>query len=181
LTLNAGVDYTSFRVRNRSLEQKTSGFDGTKYSPGIFDPVCDVKSPAGTCPAIGFTPVVENVEDLQVAYLFRDGEMWNTGIKVLPLADSYIPQQAASNPPPAAEPGAQDVVHVRALRISVITRSNPLDIGARGLSASLDAGLYRRHALEDHPEGPLDSVANGVFDRYRLTTILVLRNRMLGF
>ena len=73
----------------------------------------------------------------------------------------------------------------------MIARSNPLDIGARGLSAAPPAapvpgdirreGIYRRPALEDHALGPLDTVATGVFDRYRLTTTLILRNRMLGF
>jgi hypothetical protein len=63
----------------------------------------------------------------------------------------------------------------------VIGRSNPLDIGARNLTVAVSSGRVRRQALEDHTEGPPDTVANGVFDRYRLTTTLLLRNRMLGF
>lgn len=183
-TINAGIDYTSFRVRNRNLEQKTSGYDTLGvFSPGIFNPDCDGNVRGAGCPDIGFTPVVENVEDLQVAYVFRDGSVWNTGSQVLSTLDpagapSNIPEQAATVTGAA---GVRDVTNVRALRVSVIARSNPLDIGARGLSASVASGRYRRRALEDHTEGPPDSVANGVFDRYRLTTAMVLRNRMLGF
>lgn len=196
LTLNAGIEFTSFRVRNGSLEQKTSGFDSDDvYSPGIFDPSCDVASPATGCPSIGFTPVVENVEDLQVAYVFRDGTVWNaTGSAPGPSDRTLgtagtIPEQAATNP--LVAPGVRDVTNVRALRLSVVARSNPLDIGARQLSSRPPAtpvagevrreGLYRRPALEDHEMGPMDTVATGIFDRYRLTTTLVLRNRLLGF
>lgn len=193
-TINAGIDFTSFRVRNRNLEQKTSGVDaGGAYSPGIFNPACDGTAPGGGCPTIGFTPVVENVEDLQIAYVFRDGTVWNTRNQTLATtgpggAASNIPEQVATV---SAAPGARDITNVRALRISVTARSNPLDIGARQLStgisptpvpgSTLREGLYRRPALEDHAQGPVDTVATGVFDRYRLTTTLVLRNRMLGF
>ncbi len=178
MTINAGIDYTSFRVRNRSLEQKTTGFDGAGvFSPGIFNPDCDRTPPLAGCPSIGFTPVVENVEDLQIAYVFEDGTVWNTATQVLATAGT-IPEQAITI---TAVPGDHDVTKVRALRVSVIARSNPLDIGARGLSASLSSGLYRRRALEDHPQGLVDTIAGGVFDRYRLTTTLALRNRLLGF
>ena len=127
---------------------------------------------------------VENVEDLQIAYVFADGTVWNTATQVLATtapngAASNIPEQALTDP--AVTPGPRDVVNVRGLRISVIARSNPLDIGARGLSAALSSGRMRRRAVEDHPAGPVDTIANGAFDRFRLTTTLVLRNRMLGF
>jgi prepilin-type N-terminal cleavage/methylation domain-containing protein len=183
-TINGGVDFTSFRVRNRNLEQKTSGIDGAGiYSPGIFNPDCDGSVKVGVCPSIGFTPVVENVEDLQIAYVFQDGSVWNTGAQVLATKspdglDSNIPEQAVTV---SGVPGPHDIVNVRALRVSVIGRSNPLDIGARNLTVAVSSGRVRRQALEDHTEGPPDTVANGVFDRYRLTTTLLLRNRMLGF
>lgn len=183
LTLNAGVEYTSFRVRNRALEQKTTGFDAAGvFSPGFFNPDCDGNTVGAGCPAIGFTPVVENVEDLQIAYVFRNGTIWNTAAQVLATT---APNGTASNVPQQAmtvtvNPADLDARNVRALRVSTIARSNPLDIGARGLSAT-SADTYRRVALEDRAQGPMDTVANGVFDRYRLTTTLVLRNRMLGF
>ncbi len=117
LTLNAGIEYTAFRVRNGSLEQKTSGFDAANvFSPGFFNPNCDVGTPGAGCPSIGFTPVVENVEDLQVAYVYRDGTVWNatettsgSGDRTLGTA-GQIPPQAATNPlsppspPPATSP-----------------------------------------------------------------------------
>lgn len=189
-TINAGVDFTSFRVRNHNLEQKTSGVDGANvYSPGVFDPACDGDAPAGGCPTIGFTPVVENVEDLQIAYVYRDGTIWNSATAGFVLGTTgQVPTQATTG---AGAPGARDITNVLALRVSVIARSNPLDIGSRQLSGAPPAtpvagevrreGLYRRPALEDHAMGPMDTIATGVFDRYRLTTTLVLRNRMLGF
>ena len=182
-SINGGVDFTSFRVRNRNLEQKMTGVDGSgNFSPGIFNPDCDGTTPDPGCPAIGFTPVVENVEDLQIAYVYQDGTIWNTATQVLATT---APDGTASNIPEqgltGGALGARDIVNVRALRVSVISRSNPLDIGARGLSNVDAAGRYLRQALEDHPAGPPDTVANGVFDRYRLTTTIVLRNRMLGF
>lgn len=181
--LIGGIDFTSFRVRNRNLEQKTSGVDGSgRYSPGIFDPGCDGTVAAAGCPSIGFNPVVENVEDLQVAYVYLDGTIWNTAVQVLATA---APDGTASNVPEQGTTGtalgARDVAGVRALRISVIARSNPMDIGSRGLSADVSSGRFRRVALEDHPAGPPDTIAGGVFDRYRLTTTILLRNRMLGF
>ncbi len=191
LTLNAGIEYTSFRVKNGALEQKTTGFDGSgRYSPGFFNPDCDGDTVGGSCPSIGFTPVVENVEDLQIAYIFRDGTIWNS-LGTPATKPGAIPGQIATL---TGTPGATDISNVRALRVSVIARSNPLDIGARQLSAgppptpaptpvadTRRVGLYRRPALEDHPEGNLDTIATGVFDRYRLTTTMVLRNRVLGF
>lgn len=174
-TINAGIEFTSFRVLNRTLEQKTTGFDGDGvYSPGFFDPRCDGKDPAAgaVCPAIGFTPIVENVEDFQVAYVYDDGTVVN----------NVLPTQAQFQIPPAV-PAARDVVRVSALRISIVGRSNPLDVGARNLSTAHGdrEGLYQRPALEDHAASAVDTVATGVFDRYRLTTTLVLRNRMLGY
>ncbi len=172
-TINAGIEYTSFRVLNRALEQKTTGFDAAGlYSPGFFDPRCDgkVKAVGAVCPAIGFTPIVENVEDFQVAYVYNDGTVVN----------NVLPAQAQFPVPPAAA-AAGDVVSVNALRISIVGRSNPLDIGARQLSAFEGSSLYLRPAVEDRAAGASDTVATGVFDRYRLTTTLVLRNRMLGY
>ncbi len=133
-TINAGIEYTSFRVRNRTLEQKTTGFDEDGvYSPGFFDPRCDGKDPAVgvVCPAIGFTPVVENVEDLQIAYVFEDGTS-GTRRQPRPSDPGAIPEQAIDRHRPPATATSSEV---SALRISVIARSNPLDIGARHLSA----------------------------------------------
>jgi prepilin-type N-terminal cleavage/methylation domain-containing protein len=180
-TINAGIEYTSFRVRNRTLEQKTTGFDEDGvYSPGFFDPRCDgkVHAAGAVCPAIGFTPIVENVEDFQVAYVYDDGTVVNN---VLPTQAQFPVIPTPILPPGEVWPPLRDVVRVSALRISIVGRSNPLDIGARNLSAWDGSALYLRPAVEDRPAGASDTVATGVFDRYRLTTTLVLRNRMLGY
>lgn len=182
-SINGGIDFTSFRVRNGNLEQKSSAVDSSgRYSPGIFDPDCDVAMPGAGCPSVGFTPVVENVEDFQIAYVYQDGTIWNTASQVLATT---APDGTATNVPEQGTTGttlgARDVANVRALRVSVVARSSPMDIGARGLSADVATGRFRRPALEDHPAGPPDTIASGVLDRFRLTTTIVLRNRMLGF
>ena len=65
VVLWAGVSYVSFRVRNGTLEQKNGMFDRTTDKPGA-----------------AFFPIMENVEDLQVAYIYgrgaQAGNVWNT-------------------------------------------------------------------------------------------------------
>ena len=158
---------------------------GGVYSPGIFNPDCDGGSPrARGCPTIGFTPVVENVEDLQVAYVFRDGTVWNYGDArpVLGtaggdsrpgrdhrLAASRRPRHLERPRPPRLGHRAVESARHRgpaAFRGPPPT-PGPTPVAGRGATASTS-----RPALEDHAEGPLDTVATGVFDRYRLTTTL---------
>lgn len=180
--IKAGIDFTSFRVRNGNLEQKLSSVDPDEtFVPGLFDPACDKTPRPIGCKGNGFTPIVENVEDLQIAYIYNDGDVWNSsdGAKALTTVNADgIPPQAQTAP--GVIPTARDIVNVRALRVSIVGKSNRLDIGARGLSAWQER--YRRPASEDRgAAGTYDQLATGVFDRYRLTTTLAIRNRMLGF
>lgn len=61
-SIKAGIQIYSFRVKNGRLEQK-------------LGPPFDDASSANA----GFSPILDNVSDLQVAYLYGDGTFWNTG------------------------------------------------------------------------------------------------------
>lgn len=59
--LKAGIQIYSFRVKNGHLEQKQGPFDSSD-------------------PDTGFSSILDNVSDFQVAYIYDDGTIWNTGI-----------------------------------------------------------------------------------------------------
>lgn len=188
VTVGLGPQFMSFRVFKGQLEQKL----------GLFDAACDLASVP--CPAEPqFTPVMENVVDFQVAYLFRDGTVWNTAARTL-AADlatpvpNGIPYQrgnlALVGGSPAPQDETYDVQNVVGLRLSLIARSNELPIGSLSLTALNTKGptpaagenvvTYYHYApdAEDHAFVAPSSGAR--FDYYRLTTTALLRNRMLG-
>lgn len=172
--ISAGIQFISFRVRNGNLEQKN----------GMYDPATDN-------PGTAFFPVVENVEDFQVAYIYgqgaQNGQIWNTASQSLATAGvaNGIPTQAGPN----AAPGVYDIQNVIGVRISVTGRSMPLPLSGRKLASlraqSTDPTLnfYYRPASEDHPKGALDYVPGPnpmVYHHQRYTTTLMVRNRALG-
>ncbi|MGC8762330.1 MAG: hypothetical protein ACP5VN_01650 [Acidobacteriota bacterium] len=136
VNIMAAVRYTCFRVKNGQLQQRW----------GLFYP---------TTPDDGFVPLLDNVEDLQVAYIYDDGTILNND----------VPTQAGLN----GSPTATDVTHVVGLRLTVTARSNRLPVTVT------HRNRFGRPAAEDHAAGGLD-------DRYhyRLTTTLLVRNRTLG-
>ena len=206
--LIAGIDFVSFRHRTvpdtttdpagkrtiGRLEQKSSGLNPNtgRYEPGFFDPTID-----GTASSI-FTPIVDNVEDFQVAYVLSDGSMWNTATQTFDNAGTGIPFQGQS-------PGAggvdcrttgailtganQDAACVVGLRESIVGKSLPMNFGSRqltgaGMVNAAGESRSRRLPVEDHTvpsTTPLDTLETGMYDRLRLTTTLMLRNRALGF
>ncbi len=174
-----GVEFRSFRIRNGSLEQKN----------GMFDPSTDN-------PGTAFFPIVENVEDLQVAYIYgkgpHTGEVWNTGYDPgsgwtahTLTTPNAIPTQAGPN---TLTPDEWDVTNVVGLRFSLTGRSLPLPLSSlklterKGTSADPSVAHHFRPASEDHTQGALDVNAAKpvVYDHTRLTTTLMLRNRILG-
>ncbi len=225
--LIAGIDFVSFRHRTvldpidpngvrviGQLEQKSSGISsvnstGTgpragQFAPGFFDPTLDGQTGSN------FTPIVDNVDDFQVAYIMRDGSIWNTvdpttGLKVFNYGGSNIPAQART-PPMSSDFQVNclgtdlsvtvaggtylDAACVVGLRVTVVGRSLPLGMGSRSLSgvggSTVVAGQtvyrYRSLAVEDHAAPAADdSLASGIYDRLRLTTTVMLRNRALGY
>lgn len=202
ITLAMGVSYVSFRVR------RPTGTDGVPTSDtpnleqkiGLFDPVCDRPLVPGGCPAARFNPIMEGIENLQVSYVFADGTFANANGTT--LGGRHVPSQAGPCPaaggdctfglingPNPANPTAgtmsTDITNVVALRVSVIARSPVLPIGARSLGGDITDALLafrrQRPALEDSSAGP-DAGANGNwYERYRLTTNILLRNRNLRY
>jgi prepilin-type N-terminal cleavage/methylation domain-containing protein len=139
-----GVRFYSFRVRNGWLEQKE----------GIFDPATD-------SPGTSFVPVLPNVEDVQLAWIFNDGQVWNTAAQQLPSGTypNSVPSQGTGD--------AYDVINVVGLRVSVVSRSG------EELSMDLDA-RFHRPAVEDRTGGAPDR-----FFHHRVTTLAMVRNRNL--
>jgi hypothetical protein len=146
------VSYATFRVKRGQLQQKT-GLLNVRAAEAAEDAL--------------FAPLLDNVEDLQVAYIYEDGSIFNytnptTGVVQLPSPG--IPTQngvgGAANP----------VTEVAGLRVSVTARSSPI-----GAYSKVTKGLLRRPASEDHAEGSPDR-----FYHYRLTATVLIRNRSLG-
>jgi hypothetical protein len=189
--LAGGMRIYSFRVRRDgngvlNLEQKL----------GLFDPATDN-------PGTAFTPIMPDVEDFQVAYLYTaspDGSgrtVFNTfdpatNGNVLVNAIGNVPPQAG---PPPSVPGAWDITMVSGLRLSVTARSAPIRFETRNISrrrgtrAVLDAALPSARPRSEDRAGALPSAADpggpagiliGDFDHHRMTGTVLIRNRMLG-
>lgn len=195
-TLATGVSFVSFRVRKPTDSSgNPTGPPNLEQKLGLFDPLCDKPTPNVGCPAIGFTPIMEGIENLQIAYLFGDGTFRN-GLGTT-LGGRGVPSQAGPcaaasatctfgliNGPNPANPTttlSTDVTNVVGLRVSVIARSPALPIGARSLSEGTLGFRMQRPALEDSSAGPMATANDDWFERYRLTTNILLRNRNLRY
>jgi hypothetical protein len=138
--LRLGVGWVTLRVRGGWLEQKNEIFDPTTDNPGT-----------------AFVQLLPNVEDLQVAYLFRDGSLWNNAPGHT-LAGS-IPSQGS--------PGVgTDAANVLGLRVTVTVRAPE---AAPGESRD----RFRPIAAEDH----VPTAGPDRFYRYQTSGIVLLRNR----
>lgn len=194
--LVTGVEYVSFRVRNGTLEQKVNGVDANGPYPGLFDPATDN-------PGTRFTPLVENVEDFQVAYLFSwdPSNWWNasnvdttatppawtarslspaTAPITIPLANG-VPKQDATPAPTSGTNWQYDAAYISGIRLTIVGRSPALRLSSLKLtrSSGYGAGFFRPFA-EDHAAGAADTTATGFFERYRMSTTMMFRNRILG-
>jgi type II secretory pathway pseudopilin PulG len=174
--LVAGLQVISFRVLTDSVD----GVPKLQQKLGLFDPATDN-------PGAAFTNVMENVEDLQIAYMYPNGAIWNTASQT--LGAPGVPAQAG----PSTAAGPLDIQNAIGLRFSVTGRSPLLPIGAQQLTnvGSRDdlvvadptktPNQHFRPASEDHtvtmdPVFPLRPVYDQ-FDHYRSTATLMLRNR----
>lgn len=178
ITLAGGVRYVSFRVRNGNLEQKLGIFDAANDAPGT-----------------NFVPIVENIVDLQVAYIYPDGSVWNTSTNSLLGAGAAqgIPPQSGPcqgatavvgcNGSAAAFDPAHEARNVIGLRVSLVARSPRLSVASQSLASGAGVralGNHIRPALEDHAAGTAPTVGQPLYEYYRLTTTLMFRNRILG-
>jgi hypothetical protein len=181
IALVTGIQVISFRV----LTDPVDNVPKLQQKLGLFDPATDN-------PGTAFVNVMENVEDLQISYVYAvepvagAGTFWNTAAQV--LADpGRVPPQAG----PTATPGATDITNVIGIRFSVTARSPRLGLGAQQLTnvrttdtLATTTSLHFRPASENHPipMNPLAAAqpAYDLFDHYRATSMLMMRNRTLG-
>jgi hypothetical protein len=145
VTIKGGVRFTSFRVRDGWLEQKQ----------GVFNPNTDN-------PGSSFVRLLPNVEDLQIAWLFNDGSIWNTAAQQLPTAvyTANVPSQGTSNP--------YDIVNVVGMRMTISARSATEVFWD-------DGNKFRRPAAEDHAEAS----TTDRFYHESTTELAMIRNRNL--
>jgi type II secretory pathway pseudopilin PulG len=170
--LVVGLQVISFRVLTDSVD----GIPKLQQKLGLFNPT----PPNADNPGTAFTNVLENVEDLQVAYVYArtaaagaSGLVWNTSSQTIATGgtlcptgcDTHVPFQAG--PATAAPP--LDIQNVIGLRFSVTGRSPLLPIGSQKLTIQ-----HFRPASEDHAA----AAVSDQFDHYRATATLLLRNRI---
>lgn len=186
-----GMRFLSFRVRRDG-----NGTLNLEQKQGLFDPDSDN-------PGNAFTPIMPDVEDLQVAYLYSvspngtgrtifntwdEAASANVPIPVnagIPTGSGGVPYQGTGS--------LWDVTNVSGLRISVTSRSAPLRFDTRSLSVRRGAATLlnvrprsedRAGATQDDYEQPGVTSGPGPrvgdFDHHRMTSTILIRNRMLG-
>lgn len=97
-----GVRFYTLRVWRGWLEQKR----------GVFDP---------SNPGQGFVPIVPNVEDFQVAYFFRNGQVRNASLADPP---GWVPPASPMPWEGSFDPNVLHAANVVALRLTVTARSS---------------------------------------------------------
>jgi hypothetical protein len=146
--LGGSVTYQTFRVLNSQLQQKT-GFINNTDNPGT-----------------AFTPLLDNIEDMQVAWIFNDGTVWDDSTGHQLPTTGQIPSQRGQGA--GGTGNTYDVTNVVGMRISITAvASTPV--------ANQVFSHYFRPASEDRAAG-----ANDKFYHHRLTATVMVRNRMLG-
>lgn len=166
--LYPGVHFAAFRVCRGWLEQKD----------GLFDPAADTNCPAlpddADFPAYeaktSWSPLLPNIEDVQFAYIFADGTVWNSPAGTLSGATGApggVPVAVGS-----ANPPLYDVLHVIGVRVTVTARSTTrVTVGGGKIER-------RRPVAEDHDPG---AVLVDTFFRSQITEVAMLRNRASGY
>jgi type II secretory pathway pseudopilin PulG len=141
--LNAGLRFLSFRVQADPNDPLTLQL---QQKQGLFDPAVDN-------PGNNFFGILDNIEDMQLAYLYNDGTVVN----------NVTPTQA-------------DVARLIGIRLSLVARaSTPISLAERA--------KFFRPASEDRPAQWSVGDDPNLMDRfyhYRLTSTIMIRNRSLG-
>jgi len=183
-----GMRFFSFRVRRDG-----NGVLNLEQKAGLFDPDTDN-------PGVAFTPIMPDVEDFQVAYLYSvspDGSgrtvfnTWDEAASDDVQIDDDPSQPTGSGGVPYQGTGSLwDVANVAGLRVSITARSAPLRFesrkisvrgGARTVTNARPRSEDRAEALPDAADaGGAAGALIGDFDHHRITSTLLLRNRMLG-
>jgi len=174
--LITGLQVISFRVLTDSVD----GIPKLQQKLGLFDPKTDN-------PGTAFTNVLENVEDLQIAYMYSNGQIWNTAPAAAGSVSKGTFDAAANGVPiqvgPSASPTPLDISNVIGVRFSVTGRSPFLPLASQKLtnidvkgSLATTVSQHFRPASEDHL--PTDPPQYDQFDHYRASATIMLRSRM---
>ncbi len=152
--ITGGHAFISFRV------QRTDPGDVTtcelQQKRGIFDP---------TDADTGFFGLLEGIEDLQIAYIYSDGVIWNDSAAHQIATNGNVPRQDGAGGGAATD----DVTNVMGVRVSIVSRANtPVPI--------MERAKFFRPSSEDRAE----DLNRDRFYHYRLTSTVMIRNRNLG-
>ncbi|HMM36204.1 MAG TPA: hypothetical protein PKA62_15915 [Thermoanaerobaculia bacterium] len=188
-SLAGGIRFYSFRVR-----RDANGVPNLEQKIGLFDPLTDN-------PGTAFTPIMPNVEDFQVAYMYRASPngttdtIFNTADAAFPATiagqtTNGVPPQFGFDTSPSAADMAWDITRVSGLRISITSRSAPVRFESRNISVrrGTQTRANGRPDSEDRAGVGPDTVDAqlpsgtrlGDFDHHRMTSTILIRNRMLG-
>ena len=197
VSLAAGMRFMSFRVRRPDPNDPDS-IPSLEQKNGIFDPTTDN-------PGTAFVPIIPDVEDFQVAYLYSqplssggitNRTVWNswtgTADAVIPADPPDVPgTDNYNNVPPQGTGSAWDITRVSGIRLSITSRSAPLRFESRNISVRRGSTTRSnaRPRSEDRAgalpgdrqkDGATTGRFVGDFDHHRMTSTLLIRNRMLG-
>jgi prepilin-type N-terminal cleavage/methylation domain-containing protein len=160
--MTAGEQFLTFRVRTVN---GTPRLEQLVLPNRLFDSAQDN-------PGNAFTPLLDGIEDLQIAYIYGDGTVWNTSQRELVSSGQSDPDGVPNQQIQSATPKTYDAVNVRGLRISVVARSTqslPTSLG--GPPAAASAIASPEDSTVAYPQG---------FYHYRLTATVMIQNRILG-
>ena len=161
--LAAGLQFVTFRVRTVN---GTPRLEQLVRPDRIFDSGQDN-------PGTGFMPLLDNVEDLQVAYIYGDGTIWNTANTSRLLQSPDYPDNVPYMRPKGVAAKTYDAVNVRGVRLSVVARSAQLIPTFLG-------GPGRKTLTVTPPEDSTVTYAQGYY-HYRITATVMIQNRILGY
>jgi prepilin-type N-terminal cleavage/methylation domain-containing protein len=166
--LVVGTRFISLRVCNGWLEQKE----------GLFDPATDNNCPAlptGTVefplqpphdPSTGWSALLPNVEDFQVAYMMRSGATWNGPTATLSAAQGCNDGVPSANNAPGVI-GPFDARSVLGVRVTVTARASTTVLGEGKVA-------FPRPVAEDHDPS---AAGDDKFYRFQVSSVAMLRNR----
>ena len=197
VSLAGGMRFMSFRVRRPDPNDPDS-VPNLEQKQGLFNPTTDN-------PGTAFVPIIPDVEDFQVAYLYSqplsaggisNRTIWNSWTG---SADAIVPADPPdvpgtddfNNVPPQGTSSAWDITRVSGIRLSITSRSAPLRFESRNISVRRGTATRSnaRPRSEDRAGAlPGDRQKDGAtagrfvgdFDHHRMTSTLLIRNRMLG-
>jgi prepilin-type N-terminal cleavage/methylation domain-containing protein len=139
-----GVHYFSLRVRGGALQQRAGIFNDQTDNPGT-----------------AFQTLLPNVEDLQIAWIFNNGQIRNSSTSNELTTTGQVPAQGSL--------GVFDAINVAGMRVTVTARSSVAIPDERD-------NRYLRPAAEDR----VAATTRDKFFRVQLSAASMIRNRWGG-